>query len=77
MKIEITQLHVLFVQSLLNQSSDLNSRIKLAKFKLSIYSKLEPKINKIYRHLYISEKPRVSELTQCVYFRICPIRAKL
>ena len=57
MKIETTQL--LFVQSMLNRSSDLSGRMKLAKFKLFIYSKLEPKINKIYRNLYVSEKPRV------------------
>ena len=49
MKIETTQL--LFVQSMLNQSSDLSDRIKLAKFRLFIYSKLEPKISKIYRNL--------------------------
>ena len=57
MKIETTQL--LFVQSMLNRSSDLSGPIKQAKFRLFIYSKLEPKINKIYRNLYISEKPRV------------------
>ena len=62
MKIEAKQLEamqLLFVQSMLNRSSDLSSRIKLAKFRLFIYSKLEPKINKIYRNLYISEKHRV------------------
>ena len=41
MKIETTQL--LFVQSMLNRSSDLTGRIKLAKFRLLICSKLEPK----------------------------------
>ena len=70
MKIETTQL--LFVQSMLNRSSDLSGRIKLAKFRLFIYSKLESKINKIYRNLYISEKPSVWELTRCVYFRNTP-----
>ena len=67
MKIETTQL--LFVQSMLNRSSDLSGRMKLAKFTLFIYSKLEPKINKIYRNLRISGKPRVRELTRCVYLR--------
>ena len=66
MKIETTQL--LFVQSMLNRSTDLSGRIKLAKFGF-VYSQLEPKINKIYRNLYISGKPRVLELTRCVYFR--------
>ena len=46
MKIEITQL--LFVQSMLNRSSHLSHRMKLAKLRLFIYSKLEPKISKIY-----------------------------
>ena len=67
MKIETTE--PLFVQSILNRSSDLSGRIKLVKFKLFIYSKLEPKINKIYRNLYISGQPRVRELTRCVYSR--------
>ena len=67
MRIETTQL--LFVQWMLNRSSDLSDRIKLAKFRLFIYSKLEPKISKIYRNSYISGKPRVWELTRCVYFR--------
>ena len=66
-KIETAQL--LFVQWMLNQSSDLSGRIKLAKFRLFIYWKLKPKINKISRNLYISEKSRVWELTGCVYFR--------
>ena len=57
MKIERTQLH--FVQSMLKRSSDLSGRKQLAKFRLFIYSKLEPKINKIFRNLYISGKPRV------------------
>ena len=57
MKIETTQL--LFVQSMLNRSSDLSGHVKLAKFRLFIYSKLEPKINKPYGNLYISGKPRV------------------
>ena len=57
MKIETMQL--LFVQPILNQSSDLSGCIKLAKSRLLTYSKLEPKINKIYRNVYISEKPRV------------------
>ena len=70
MKIETTQL--LFVQSMLNRSSNLSGSIKLAKFRLFIYSKLEPKINKSYRNLYVSEKLRVWELTRCVYFRNTP-----
>ena len=44
--------------SMSNRSSDLSGRIKLAKFRLFIYSKLEPKI-KVYGNLYISGKPRV------------------
>ena len=67
MKVETTQL--LFVQSTLNQSPNLSDRIQLVKFRFFIYSKLEPKISKIYRNLYISGKPRVWELTRCVYFR--------
>ena len=47
-KLETTQLF--FVQSMLNRSSDVSGRIKLAKFRLFIYSKLEPKINKTYRN---------------------------
>ena len=50
MKIETTQL--LFVQSVVNQSSNLSDCIKLAKFSLLIYSKQEPKVSKIYRNLY-------------------------
>ena len=57
MKIETTQL--IFLQSMLNRSSDLSGRIKLAKFRLFIYSNLDPKLNKIYRNIYISGKPRV------------------
>ena len=49
MKIETTQL--LFVQSMLNRSSDLSGCTRLAKFWLFINSKLEPKINKNYRNL--------------------------
>ena len=56
-KTETAQL--LFVQSMLNWLFDLSGRIKLAKFRLFIYSKLEPKINQIYRNLYASGKPRV------------------
>ena len=67
MQIGTTQL--LFVQSMLNRSSDHSGLIKLAKFRLFIYSKLEPKIDKIYRNFCISEKPRVWELTRCVDFR--------
>ena len=55
MEIETTQLF--FVQSMLNRSSDLSGRIKLVKFRLFTYSKLEPKINKICRNLHISESP--------------------
>ena len=47
------------LKSVLNPSSDLSGRIKLAKFRLFIYSKLEPKRNKLDRDLYISGKPRV------------------
>ena len=53
MKIETTQL--LFVQSMLNRSSDLSGRIKLAKFRLFIYSKLE------FIEVYISVKSPGSE----------------
>ena len=70
MTIETPQL--LFVQSMLNWSSDLSSHIKLAKFRLFIYSKPEPKINKICRNLYVGEKPSVWELTWYVYFRNTP-----
>ena len=48
MKMETMQL--LFVQSLLNRSSDLSDPIKLTKIRLFIHSKLEPKINKIFRN---------------------------
>ena len=58
MKIEIPQL--LFVQSMLNRSSDLSGRVKLAKFRLFIYSKLEPKIKKIIE-IYVSVKSLGSE----------------
>ena len=67
MKVETTQL--LFVQSVLNRSSDLRDSLKLARFRLFIYSKLEPKTSTIYGSLYISGKPRVCEVTRCVYFR--------
>ena len=63
MRIDTTQLP--FVQSM---SSDLSVPIKLAKFGLFIYSKLEPKINKIYRNEYISGKPRVCY--ELVYWRV-------
>ena len=66
MKIETTQL--LFGQSMLNRSSDLRGGIKLAKFRLFIYSKLEPEINKIYRNFSTSGKSRIWGLTRCVYF---------
>ena len=45
--------NVLFLQSMLNRSSDPSGRIKLAKFWLFIYSNLDPKINNIYRNLYL------------------------
>ena len=67
MEIETTEL--LFVQSMLNRSSDLSGRIKLVKLKLFIDSKLEPKINKIYRNIYIGGKPGFWELTRHFYFR--------
>ena len=35
--------------------------MKLAKFRLFIYPKLKPKINKIYKNMYISGKPTGSE----------------
>ena len=66
MKIETTQL--LFGQSMLNQSFDLRGGIELAKFRLFIYSKLEPEINKIYRNFSISGKPRNWGLTRYVNF---------
>ena len=39
---------------------DLSGPIKLAKFRVDIYSKMEHKI-KIRRNLYTSEKPRISQ----------------
>ena len=66
MKTEATRL--LFGQSMLNRSSDLRGGIELAKFRLFIYSKLQPEINKIYRNFSTSGKPRIWGLTRCVYF---------
>ena len=56
-KIETTQ--VFSVQSMLNRSSDLRSSIKLANFRLFLYSKLEPAINKIYRAFSTNGKARI------------------
>ena len=55
MKIETMQL--LFVQSILNRSSNLSGRIKLAKIRLLIYSKLEPKIHKTLEIHILLESP--------------------
>ena len=66
MKIKTTRL--LFGQSMLNRSSDLRGCTELAKFRLFIYSKLEPEINKIYRNFSTHGKPRIWGLTRCVYF---------
>ena len=66
MKIETTRL--LFGQSMLNRSSDLRCCIELARFRLFVYSKLEPEINKIYRNFSTRGKPRIWGLTRCVYF---------
>ena len=66
MKIETMQL--LFGQWMLNRSSDLRGGIELAKFRLFIYSKLEPEIKKNYRNFPTSGKPRIWGLTRCVYF---------
>ena len=48
---------VVFIQA--NRSFDLSGPIKLAKFRVYIYSKMEHKINKIRRNLYTNEKPRI------------------
>ena len=75
MKIETTQL--LFVQSMLNRSSDLSGRMKLVKFGLFIYSKLEPKTTK-FIEIYISMKSPGPEDEQDVFIlEISSIRAKL
>ena len=49
-------------------SSDLRGGIELARFRLFIYSKLEPEINKIYRNVSTSGKPGIWRLTRFVYF---------
>ena len=55
------------VATMLNRSSDLRGRMKLAKFRLFIYAKLKP--NKIYRNMYISvESPESENNKNCVYF---------
>ena len=53
MKIE----KVVFIQA--NQSLDLSGPIKLAKFRVFIYLKMEHKVNKIHRNLYTNEKLRI------------------
>ena len=62
MKIE----KVVFIQT--NRSFDLSGPIKLAKFRVFIYSKMEHEINKIRRNLYNSEKLKISQLTRYIYF---------
>ena len=62
MKIE----KVVFIQT--NRSFDLSGPIKLAKFRVFIYSKIEHKISKIRRNLYTSGKVRISQLTRRIYF---------
>ena len=52
MKIE----KVVFIQA--NRSFDLSDPIKVAKFRVFIYSKMGHKIHKIRRNLYTSEKPQ-------------------
>ena len=47
------------VATMLNRSSDLRGRMKLAKFRLFIYAKLKP--NKIHRNMYISVESPESE----------------
>ena len=46
-----------FIQA--NRPFDLSGPIKLAKFTVFIYSKMEHKINKIRRNVYTSEKPSI------------------
>ena len=75
MKIETMQL--LFVQSTLNRSSDLSGRIKLAKFRLFIYSSLEYKINKISKNLYISGNPGSENKKNVFILEIQPSSATL
>ena len=58
---------VAFIQ--MNQSFDFSGPTKMAKFRVFIYLKMEPKRNKICRNLYAmaSGKPRILELTRCSY----------
>ena len=51
-----------------NRSFDLSCPIKLAKFRVFIYSKMERKINKIDRNLYTSEMPSIWQLKRYIYF---------
>ena len=75
-EIETTQL--LFGQSMLNRSSDLRSGIELAKFRLFIYSKLMPEINKIYGNFSIPVGSPGSGGQQDVFVsEVQEIRAKL
>ena len=57
------------VATMLNRSSDLRGRMKLAKFRLFIYAKLKP--NKIHRNMYISVESPESENQQelCVFWK--------
>ena len=49
--------NVVFIQT--NRSFDLSGAIKLAKFRVFIYSRMEDKINKIRRNVYTSGKPGI------------------
>ena len=53
MKIE----KVVFIQT--NRSFDLSGPVELAKFRVLIHSKMEHKINKIRRNLYVSGKLKI------------------
>ena len=51
-----------------NRSFDLIGPIKLAKFRMFIYLKMEHKVDKNRRNLYTSGKSRIWQLTRCIYF---------
>ena len=60
-----------------NRSFDLSGPIKLAKFKVFVYSKMEHKISKIRRNLYASEKPRIRQLKRYIYFHNTMITSEI
>ena len=70
MKIE----KVVFIQA--NRSFDRSGPIKLAKFRVFIYSKMEHKI-KIRRNLYTNEKPRIWEFKRYIYFHNTMITSEI